>query len=104
MLLAEVLRGASVRTAALWRMSLELLGGLGVPSAWERARSGFSLESAYRWRRRWRQGEAALRTWLCRGREPPEDMAAAIVEACGPADPIATYQAREQRAWPGFGS
>lgn len=103
-LLAQVLRRASVRTATLWRFCLELLTGLGVPAAWERSRSGFSLESAYRWRRRWRQGEPALRTWLCRGRAPPDDLAEAITGACGTADPIACFQAREQRAWPGLGS
>jgi hypothetical protein len=103
-LLAEVVRGASVRTALLWRFFLQLLGGLAVPAAWERARSGFSLESAYRWRRRWREGEAALRTWLWHGREPPGELAAAIVQACGATDPIACFHAREQRAWPGFGS
>ena len=103
--LATVLRQFSVRTAALWRFCLELLGGLGVPAAWERARTGFSLESAYRWRRRWRQGEPARRSWLCRGRgPPPEDLAKAIVAVCGAADPLAVFQQREQRGWPGFGS
>lgn len=104
-LLGQVLRGVSVRTAQLWRFCVAWLGGLGVLGAWERARTGFSLESAYRWRRRWRQGEPALRTWLCRGREPPpDDLAAAIVAACGAADPIAVFQQGEQRGWPGFGS
>lgn len=104
-LLAQVLRRLSVRTAQLWQFCRGLLAGLGVPAAWERARTGFSLESAYRWRRRWRRGEPALRTWLCGTRgPPPDDLAGALVAACGPADPIAIFQMREQRGWPGFGS
>ena len=103
--LAAVLHRLSVRTAQLWQFCRRLLSGLSVPTAWEGARTGFSLESAYRWRRRWQQGEPALRTWLCRGRAPPPgDLAAAIDSACGPADPIAVFQQREQCGWPGFGS
>ncbi len=102
--LAHVLRRFSVRTAALWRSALGWLAGLGVPAAWEAARSGFSLESAHRWRRRWRRAEPARRTWLCRGRAPPDDPVAAITVAYGTADPLACFQQREQRSWPGFGS
>ena len=39
-----------------------------------------------------------------RGREPPGSLLAAIAERYGPGDPLADFQAREQRVWPGFGS
>ncbi|MFT3831058.1 MAG: hypothetical protein QM691_15265 [Opitutaceae bacterium] len=103
--LARVLRGLSVRTAQLWRFALGWLSDLAPLAAWVQACTGFSLESAHRWRRRWRRAEPALRTWLCRGREPPDaNLPAALVGAYGVADPIAGLQAREQRGWPGFGS
>lgn len=102
--LSQVLRYAIVRTASLWRFCRGWLSGLSVLSAWEQARGGFSIESAYRWARRWRRAEPALRTRLFRGREPPGDLVAAITGAYGPADPLALFQAREQRGWPGFAS
>lgn len=102
--LGNLLHRFSVRTAQLWRFCLGLLAGLGVPAAWERARNGFSLESAYRWRRQWQQGELTLRTLLWRGREPPGGMAATLSEVYGGNDPLACFQVREQRGWPGFGS
>lgn len=102
--LAEVIAGASVRTAALWRFLSARLGGLSVLGAWERTRCGFSVEAAYRWWRRWRAAESAVRARLWRGREPP---AGGLVAACeahyGATDPIAGFQMREQRGWPGFG-
>ena len=102
--LAQVIAKASVRTGALWRFCHARLSGQGVLAAWELARSGFSLESAYRWWRRWRSAEPALRTHLWRGREPPEALGEAIIHAYGAADPVAVFQVREQRPWPGFAS
>jgi len=103
--LAQVLRGASVRTGSLWRFCRARLAGLGVLAAWEQARTGFSLESAYRWWHRWEQAASTLRTHLLwRGREPPGTMAAAIIRRYGAADPLAGFQMREQRAWPGLAS
>lgn len=103
-LLAQVLRGASVRTGALWRFCRARLSGLGVLAAWELARTGFSLESACRWWRRWLQAEPTLRTHLWRGREPPGSLADALIRAYGEADPFAAFQLRAQRAWPGLAS
>jgi len=103
--LAQVIVGASVRTGAWWRFTAARLGGASVLAAWESARSGFSLESAYRWWRRWRASESAVRTALWRGREPPEkSLREAIEHACGAADPLAVFQVRTQRAWPGLAS
>jgi len=102
--LAQVIAGASVRTAALWRFCQGRLSGLSVLAAWEQARSGWSLEAAYRWWRRWRRAEPALRTQFSRGREPPGGLAAAVTGAFGSLDPFACFQAREQRPWPGFAS
>lgn len=104
MLLAQVLAGASVRTGPWWRYCGAKLAGLGVLAAWTQARSGFSLESAYRWWRRWCEAEPALRTWLWRGREPPENLGATVVRRFGAADPVAAFQEREQRGWFGFAS
>lgn len=103
-LLAQVLRHASVRTGSYWRFCCARLSGLGVLAAWEQARTGFSLESAYRWWRRWPQAVAALRSHLWRGREPPGSLAEALTQVCGAADPLAVFQLRTQRAWPGFAS
>jgi len=102
--LAQVLAGASVRTAAWWRFCRGRLAGLGVLAAWEAARTGFSLESAYRWWRGWQQAEPGLRTQWWRGREPPGDLGEELVRRYGAADPVAVFQEREQRAWPGFAS
>lgn len=103
--LAHVLAGASVRTGSWWRFIAARLGGASLLGAWEKARSGFSVEAARAWWRRWRQGESAVRTRLWRGREPPDkSLRAAIEQAYGAADPIAVFQAREQRPFPGFAS
>jgi hypothetical protein len=98
-LLAQVLAGASVRTGAWWRFCRGRLAGLGVLAAWEAARSGFSLESAYR-----RRAEPALRSRWWRGREPPEGPGAVIEGTYGADDPLAAFQLREQCPWPGFAS
>ena len=103
-LLAQMLRGASVRTGSLWRFCRARLSGLGVLAAWEKERTGFSLESAYRWWRRWQQAEPALRSLFWRGREPPGSLADALTRAYGEADPFAGFQTREQRVWPGLAS
>jgi len=103
-LLAQMLRGASVRTGSLWRLCRARLAGLGSLAAWEQARTGFSLESAHRWWRRWRQAGPALRTHLWRGREPPDSLAEALTALYGEADPLAGFQVRTQRAWFGFTS
>ena len=102
--LSQMLRGASVRIGALWRFCRARLAGLGVLAAWEQARTGFSIESAYRWWRRWQQAASTLRTHLWRGREPPGSLADAITRLYGEADPLAGFQTREQRAWPGLAS
>ena len=103
-LLAQVLRKASVRTGSFWRFCRERLSGLSVLAAWEKVRCVFSPEAAYRWWRQWLGAEPAVRTRLFRGREPPGGLSAAITEAFGAVDPLAVFQAREQRAWPGFAS
>ncbi len=103
-LLAQVFRGASVRTGSYWRFCSARLSGLGVLAAWEQARTGFSLESAYRWWRGWPRGAAALRPHLWRGREPPGRLAEALTERYGQVDPLAGFQGREQKAWPGLAS
>lgn len=104
--LAQVIVQASVRTASWWRFIAARLSGASGLAAWETARSGFSLEAARAWWRRWRQHESAVRTALWRGREPPpgKGLREALAQAYGEADPIAVFQAREQRAFPGFAS
>lgn len=103
-LLAQMLRKVSVRTGGFWRFCRGRLSGLSVLAAWEEARCAFSPESAYRWWRRWRKAEPTVRTHLFRGREPPGSLSAALTGAYGAVDPLAVFQARAQRAWPGFAS
>jgi len=104
-LLAQVMRHASVRTAKLWQFCRARLAGGGVPAAWEQTRCGFSLEAAYQWWRRWRRAEPALRTHLLRGPGPPgKSLREQIERAYGAIDPIAWFQKSEQRPWPGFAS
>jgi hypothetical protein len=105
--LASVLAGFTVRSGRLWRFLARRSEAAGVLRAWVGARSGFSLEAAYRWWRQWRRGECALRTRLWRGREPPDStlgLTAACAARYGAVDPIAAFQGREQTGWPGFGS
>jgi hypothetical protein len=104
--LACRLPGYSVGTAALWRF-LALLGraGLSVAAAWETARTGFSLESARRWARRWRYLQGRLRALLCRVRDPPPggqkgnplaQTTLHLALALGAEDPLKGFQARFQ--------
>jgi len=103
--LCTVLAHASVRSAELWRFYRAKLWGQSVLSAWASLRSRFSLEAAYGWWRRWQRGQCALRTHLCRGRDPPEtSLAEGIQAAFGPVDPIACFQHQAQRPWPGSAS
>jgi hypothetical protein len=102
--LAQVFAGASVRTGAWWRFCRGRLEGLGVLAAWEAARGGFSLESAYRWWRGWGRAEPVLRARWWRGREPPDHLGEELVRRYGSVDPVADFQVKEQRRWPGFAS
>src|SRR5690606_37316235 len=102
--LATVIARASVRTAGLWRFLTARLDGASVLEAWAPAGSGFSLEGAERWWRRWQRGSGAVRTRLWRGREPPGGIAAAVRQTYGSLDPIAGFQRSEQVDWPAFTS
>ena len=101
-LLATVLAQASVRSRYLWRFYRAKFALGSVLSAWESLKSIFSVEAAYGWWRRWQRGQFLLRALLCRKRDPPPGgtrmMHAAAV--LGDEDPIASFQASEQTAWP----
>jgi hypothetical protein len=100
-LLATMIRSATVRSRELWCFYLAKLSGQSVLSAWAGLGSRFSVEAAYGWWRRWRRGQFALRSVLAQGRDPPETR---IVEALalrfGAHDPIGAFQLKEQRGWP----
>ena len=87
-----------------WRES-----GGHVLAAWEKARTGFSTESAYRWIRRLRLNQSQIRSWLCRLRAPPStvkegntmgDLFVHLEATLGMVSTIKTFQERFQEAWP----
>lgn len=97
----QVIAEATVRSGLLWRFYWGRATGQSVLEAWAALRSGFSLEAAYRWWRRWQRGLPALRTVLARGRDPPRgELVTALVTQYGPDDPIGAFQDREQCGWP----
>lgn len=109
-LLGGCVHGHTVSTQRLWAFLRELAGGTGVLAAWERIGSAFSLESAYRWRRRLRLSQGEVRVCLCRVRAPPKvekgeplaEVGAHLVTALGEDEnnPIAAFQIHFQRNWP----
>lgn len=101
--LAGVIAGATVRSVELWRFYQARFRRSSVFAAWESLRSRFSVETAGRWWRRWHRGQFQLRELLCRQRAPPPegDLPGHLAAVFGSGDPIALFQWREQRAWPG---
>lgn len=100
-LLATLIRRATVRTGELWRFYKAKLGGASVVGAWEGLGSRFSVEAAYGWWRRWRRGQFAVRSILAHGRDPPRgSVAESLGGLFGADDPVGNFQLMEQRSWP----
>lgn len=106
-LLADVLWGFVVRAATLWRFVQGVAGGLSRKAAWERAQTGFSLESGYRLWRRLQSAQSRIREMLCRERPPPQSSSdeplfqlAAHLQCVFASDecPFAGFQTRFQTA------
>ena len=98
-----MIAGATVRSGELWRFYQARFQRGSVLAAWEDLRSRFSLEAARRWWWRWHRGQFQLRELLYRQRAPPPegDLPGHLAAVFGTDDPIAAFQWREQRAWPG---
>lgn len=103
--LADCLPRHSVGSSSLWRFFQHYKSGLSVGAAWEAARTGFSIESAYRWVRRLGQIQPRLRAQLCRVRDPPpgsstKNPLSEVLEhwvlALGKDDPIRSFHLRFQ--------
>lgn len=103
--LPECLPRHSVGSAGLWRFLEHYKSGLSIAAAWEKARTGFALESAYRWARRLRQVQSRLRAHLCRVHDPPppadtKNPLSEVLEhwvlALGKDDPIRSFHLRFQ--------
>lgn len=79
-----------------------------VLAAWERARTGFSSDSAYRWVKGFLGNQGEVRTRLCRVRAPPPTRGAGILAdlfghlslVLGSDRFIEAFQIRFQRPWP----
>ncbi|MCC5790774.1 MAG: hypothetical protein JJT75_14175 [Opitutales bacterium] len=98
--IAERLPRHSVSSQILWAFLRLFQSGLSIAAAWEDARTGFSLESAYRWVRHLRNDQSRLRASLCRVRAPPPDAGTKNplcevlhhwVHALGQDDPISSF-------------
>jgi hypothetical protein len=102
LLLATILRRASVRSGGLWRFYRAKFALGSVWSAWASLRSAFSVEAAYQWWSKWQRGQFLLRALLCRKRDPPVggELTTHLAAVFGAEDPIRCFQASEQRAWP----
>lgn len=107
--LAQVLPRMRTHSGPLWQFLRSVMSGMSVPCAWKGLERIFSLETGYRYRRRFRQGLYHIRKMLCRERAPPcsaagdsEAMLAhleAVLGSCG--DLICRYQLHFQQGWPG---
>jgi hypothetical protein len=83
------------------------LGG-NVLAAWQRARTGFSTDSAYRWAKNFARNQGGVRAWLCRARAPPRpageavhaDLFAHLALVFGKAAFTEAFQTRFQEPWP----
>ncbi len=103
--LAECPPRHSIRSPGLWRFFAHCQSGLSIAAAWEAARTGFSIESAYRWMRRLRGIQSHLRAHLCRVHDPPpvadtknplSEVLEHWVHALGKDDPIRSFHLRFQ--------
>ena len=107
--LGGIIPGYSVpgATLACFFLACSQLQG-GVLAAWERAKTGFSTDSAYRWVKCLLRNQGEVRTRLCRARAPPPTRGAGLLadlfehlslvlesEAF-----IKAFQIRFQRPWP----
>jgi len=107
--LGSVLPGHSVSALILscFLLAWSRLNG-DVLAAWERAKTGFSTDSAYRWIRRLGFNQSEVRTQLCRARPPPPPQRDGILAdlfehldlALGETNFIEAFQLRFQRPWP----
>lgn len=68
---ADVLPRHSFTASRVWAWLVELLAGLSVKAAAEKARLPFALEAVYRLCRKLRGRLDALRSRLCRAQAPP---------------------------------
>ena len=100
--LATVLPRTTVRTGRLWPFLLARSTCGSVARAWEQLHTRFSVESAYRWWRRWQAGQFRLRALLCAQRAPPEngDLLVHLTAVFGATDPLAAWQLARQEPWP----
>lgn len=106
---ANLLRGMRTRSGPLWQYLRRVMSGESVCRAWEGLERVFSLESAYRYRRRLRQGQYRIREILCRERAPPcgaaggaEVMLAHLEGVLGRSgDLLSRFQLHFQERWPG---
>lgn len=70
-LLGEVLKRFVVRANTLWIFLQGIADGFNKSSAWQKAQSGFSVQSGYRLWQRFHQAQSYVRTLLCRRGPPP---------------------------------
>ena len=83
------------------------LGG-NVTAAWERARTGFCTDSAYRWAKRFVRNQGVVRARLCRARDPPRpldqsvhaDLSGHLALVFGEEPFTEAFQIRFQEPWP----
>lgn len=79
-----------------------------VLAAWQRAQTGFSTDSAYRWAKRFVLNQGEVRTHLCRVRAPPQpltesthaDVFEHLSVVLGSESVIEAFQMRFQEPWP----
>ena len=79
-----------------------------VLTAWQRAKTGFSTDSAYRWAKRFMLNQGEIRTRLSRVRAPPRplresthaDLFEHLSVVLGSETVIEAFQMRFQQPWP----
>lgn len=71
-LLARVMRRFTVRANTLWNLLQAVADGFNIKAGWQRAQTGYSVQSGYRLLRRFERSQTHIRTLLCRIRPPPD--------------------------------
>lgn len=106
---AGVIPGHSVSAQALdcFLRAWARLGG-DIQAAWQEARTGFSIDSAYRWVKRFVRNQGGIRSRLCRVRAPPRacskwvhaQLFGHLQAVFGAKSFTINYQMHFQRPWP----
>lgn len=106
--LADSFARFSFTALQLWKFVSGLLDAVSIKKAWEQSGAAFSLQNAYRLRKRFEKCLSVIRTSLCSRAPPPEKENAGgnsvwtlqhLIKIFGNANPISRYQSSFQKCF-----